>query len=689
MPLNTISVLGKVTKLEAADAQRLEAIIVICGQILARGPVQADGSYRINLARASASAKSNYALTLAIAPASSSEHAEHLSEAVQVPLDRKQLIQAEREYRLPDISISEEALKKLLLLCPFYCVSGTVVGPDQCAAPGAQVTVYTVSYSGSGYSKTARATVTTGPDGSFTACFPWCTCRFCLRCWPCFPIWWECWPWWWEFDILKVIESLEPRLSAPRLSASRSAASAFSGKVSLIRPNAKALVAGQGFQLAPGAEFAPDPQRTALIKSKFSDARLREIFPWWWWCCDEPNIVFSVTQNGNTILDEDPATDTRWCFPDNSSVTLVGNSQTDTICNQGCPPQSGFVWTNVGDLVDVANINQSSGYAELPGDAGTDDQDLAFQGQLNLYGQYAPGTFSYYQVYTASWNGNPLRGGVKPAAGTGNPVAAPLTRYLYVYDSLSNYVGSYPVQLGPFNQDGLVNLYATIEARESQPAPPGLAAFPTIPPGGSYYWGDPGLMLSAPSSVLTGGVAMTGVDLTLVAYNATELAAPDPLPLDLTPNDPLTLTIDNTPLTNAEVLGITAFTAGGMIPVVAGDCPAYDIGPGGYVQIQVNVSDANGHLFEYYVDAEYGHGTSGAVTPPGVRGYKSNPLVSGTDPNYAENSWIGGTETMTYTPPVDCCYEFRIRAGKRVTDGSTLPTLADYDFQTINLKVSS
>lgn len=684
MPSNTVSILGKVTKLEAADAQRLEAYVVICGRVLARGPVQTDGSYRINLARSLASAKSAYALSLSIAPASDSETVQHLSDAVSVPLDRKAVLAAEREYRVSDVAISEETLKKLLQLCPFYCVSGTVVGPDQCAAPGAQVTVYTVSHAGSGYSKTARATVTTAADGSFTACFPWCTCRFCRPCWPCFPIWWECWPWWWELDILRIIESLEARLAA-----TRTVAAAFNGNVSLIRPDAKALIAGQGFPLAQGSVFAPDAQRTALIKSKFANLKLREIFPWWWWCCDEPNIVFSVTQNGNTIVDEDPATETRWCFADDSTVTLVGNSETDTICNQGCPPESGFVWTNVGDLVDVANINQSSGYAELPGDIGTDEQDLAFQGQLNLYGQYSPGAFAYYQVYAASWNGNPLRGGTKPAAGSGNPVAANLSRYLYVYDSGGNYAGSYSVQLGPFNQDGLVNLYATIEARASQPAPPGLAPFPTIPPGGSYYWGDPGLLLSAPSSVLTGGTAMTGVDLTLVPYSASELAGPDPVPLVLSPNDPLTLTIDNTPLTSAEVLGITAFTAGGMIPTVAGDCPAYDIGPGGYVQITVNVSDTNGHLFEYYVDAEYGHGTSGAVTPPGVRGYKSNPLISGSDPNYAENSWIGGTETMTYTPPVDCCYEFRIRAGKRVTDGSTMPTLADYDFQTINLKVSS
>jgi len=669
----TMTILGKITEVPKADAQRLEALVVICDQVLARGPVQADGSYRLNLSRAAASEKSAFGLALVVAPAGAGEHIEHLTDLVRVPLKTEDVLKAERNYHVADIAVSEETLKKLLRLCPPYCISGRFVGPDQCAAPGAQVTVYTVVHTATGYVKTPRVTVTTGPDGTFTACFPWCTCLFCYPCWPCYPIWWECWPWWWEWDILRVIEALEQRLSGP--------AATLANQIALIRPDAKALARGQGFSRAT-ADFAPDPQRTALIKSKFANAQIRRIFPWWWWCCDDPNIVFSVTQNGVTVLDEDPAIDTRWCFEDGSSVTLVGNDQTDTVCNPNCPPPHGFVWTNVGAL-NVANIDHNTGYAEIPTDIGTDDQDLAFQGNLYLYGVYDPAAFSYYQVNAANWGGNPARGATRPPAGSGSPVASPLTRYIYVYDAALNFVGSFPVQLGPFNQSGLVNLYATIEARQNLPAPGGLPAFPSFPNTYHIYWGSPGLMLEASSSVLTSGVAMTGVDLTLVGYDNTFALA------SVAPDDPLTLTIDNTPLTSAAVLGITAFTASGQIPTVAGDCPAYDIGPGGYVQITVDVHDNNGHLFEYYVDAEYGHGSGGAVTPPGTRGYKTNPYPGGADPNYAQNSWVGGPEVMTYYPPVDCCYEFRIRAGKRVTDGSNFPTLADYDFQTINLKVSS
>jgi hypothetical protein len=123
-------------------------------------------------------------------------------------------------------------------------------------------------------------------------------------------------------------------------------------------------------------------------------------------------------------------------------------------------------------------------------------------------------------------------------------------------------------------------------------------------------------MLSTNSSNLIGGALTGAVDLIVTGYdNALNLVT-------LTPDDPLTLTIDNTPITVQRINSMTAFTAGGTNPPLTGtgDCPAYDIGPGGYVQINLTVSDLNGHLFEYYVDAEYGHGHAAAVAPPGVRG---------------------------------------------------------------------
>jgi hypothetical protein len=319
---------------------------------------------------------------------------------------------------------------------------------------------------------------------------------------------------------------------------------------------------------------------------------------------------------------------------------------------------------------------------------------MAFAGSLDLYGMLAAGSnVFYYQVEAAQWAGNPARGGTAPAPGSGTPVAANLYHTFYFYNPDHTFNSAHIVQMGPFNQGGLLNLYATPEARQAGPTPAGLSPFPVPPAGGSVYYDKQGLMLASASSNLIGGAPTGAVDLTVVGYDAALNL------VTLTPNDPLTLTIDNTPLTAAHVNSITAYTKTNTLApqTGTGDCPAYDVGQGGYVLIDVSVSDAQGHLFGYYVDAEWGHGHAAAVTPPGVRGYVSNPLVIGSDPNYPQKSWIGGGEVMNFpsatpgvpTPPADCCYEFRIRAGKRVTDGYNYPGFGDYDFQTISLKFSS
>jgi len=682
MATNTITITGKLSNVAAADAERLAIYILNCNRILAQGPVLADGSYRVNLSRAAAAAPSAYAIQLAVAPAASADHLQHLPDVQKVALSRKDLTAAEKEFRVPsEVTVSDTVLKLWWNWCRQYCVSGTVTGPDGCAAPGANVTVYSVSYTAQGYTKVPRATVTTAPNGTFTACFEWCTCGICFGCWPCWPIWWRCWPWWWEFDLLHVIEAIE---KVPSLPGGGPVESVVNNAVNLARPDASSLVRGEGFLAARRENNGPDAQRTAYIKSKFANAQLRAIFPWWWWCCDNPNIVFSVSQGGNVILNENPAINTRWCFADGGSVTLVGNQQTSTVCNPSCPPESGFVWTNVGN-VDVSDINQ--GYAEFPGTAGTDDQDLPFGGNLDLYGQFAAtSNVAYYQVIGGEWTGNPARGGTPPTPGTGSPIALTLQHTVYIYDKNGNFVGSPIVVMGPFNQGGLTNLYATPQARQTGPTPPTLQPFPAVPAGGSVYWDKQGLMLSGSSATLVGGL-IGAVDLTVLGYDTT-LAL-----VTLTPDDPLTLTVDNTGLSTVTMSPVIPYKQDGTVAKQAGtgNCPAYDIGPGGYVQIPVTVSDSNGHLFEYYVNAEWGVGNQSVVSPPGVRGYVSNPLVTGSDPNYAQKSWIGGSEVMTFTPPADtdCCYEFLLRTGKRVTDGYTFPSLSDGPFQIISLKNSA
>ncbi|HVM93659.1 MAG TPA: carboxypeptidase-like regulatory domain-containing protein [Terriglobales bacterium] len=697
----SINIIGKVTNVAEADAQRLAAFVLRCNHIIVSSAIQADGTYHLSLPRTALKEESPFGFDLVVAPATAGSHLEHLPNVTRIALKRPDLEKSEKEYRVANISIASEILKLWWTWCRWYCVSGTVVGPDGCAVPGADVTVYSVYYTGGGYSKVPRATVNTGANGTFTACFEWCSCIFCFPCWPCWPHWYLCWPWWWEWDILHVIEALE-RIPQPGLGQIET----LSSQATLLRPDARALMRGQGFAHYQD-NFAADANRTALIKAKLANPRIREIFPWWWWCCDDPNIVFSVTQNGNVILDENPAVATRWCFEDGSNVTLVGNDDSITLCHPHCPPESGFVWTNVGNI-DVNDISQ--GYATVPAwtAADPDYQDLVFGGGLDLFGSFAPGSnVSFYQVTAGQWSGNPARGGTAPTSTS--LLQADLYRTAIIEDPTHTIIHFVSVKMGPFTQNGVSGLYATEAARAAGP----IAGLPNIPlpPGWTVFgFSQPGLMVSTSSQNLIAGATSGAVDLTVLGYDAAVHS------VTLVPDYPLTLMIDNTPLTTDAISIVNAFRADGSLAPLTGtnQCPAYNVGPGGYVQISTSVSDSMGHLFGYYVDAEYGSGSAVAVTPPGVRGYVTNPLSSGApqtlppacggDPNYTCKSWVGGSETMyfpngpggtNWTPPFsltseppDCCYEFRIRLAKRSTNGYSLPSLADGQFQTVALKFS-
>ena len=266
---------------------------------------------------------------------------------------------------------------------------------------------------------------------------------------------------------------------------------------------------------------------------------------------------------------------------------------------------------------------------------------------------------------------------------------------MWIYDPATMTTTPYSVQMGPFSANGYVGLYATQDARQHQPAPPGLAPFPLVPAAGLVFWGYQGLTLVASDTTLLGGVPFGAVDLTMLGFDAGFN------PVAVSPDTPLTLTIDSTPLTTQRVNGITAWVSPG-VPATqtgVGDCPAYDVGPAGFVEISVTAQDTNGFLCQYELEAQYGHGHTAVVTPPGLRGYVTNPLVvSATNPDYPMQSWVGGSETIVFPGsslggvlPPDCCYEFRLYHSKRVTDGYYWPTnnLAEGDFQTISLKFSS
>jgi hypothetical protein len=146
MPSKMLALIGTLPKLKEADAKRLAVYVVRGNEVLARGSVQADGSFRFNLAREMVSAKGIYGLSLAVAPVGLGDHLEHVPNVPRVLLNPEHLEKAEKEFRVPveKLQISDAVLKIWWNWCRLYCVSGTVVGPNGCPVPAASVTVYTV-----------------------------------------------------------------------------------------------------------------------------------------------------------------------------------------------------------------------------------------------------------------------------------------------------------------------------------------------------------------------------------------------------------------------------------------------------------------------------------------------------------------------------------------------------------------
>ena len=689
MTSKTIILTGKLQKLAPEDLGRLSVYVVRGNEVLAEGRPDKDGTVHINLVRSAALQESRYGVEVAVGPAGMSNHLGDLPKIQRHPLN--DIEKAEREYQLPlkHIELGPEILKLWWLWCEWYCVSGTLVGPTGCPVPAAEVTVYSVYWNGTGYTKDPRQTVTTDINGNFTACFLWCHCPFCFPCWPCWPIWWDCWPWWWEWDMLHVLETIEQTPRFPR-----DPGGPVESQIALIRPESKQLIRGQGFLAARKADvgFAPNPERTQLIKRKLSDASIRAIFPWWWWCCDDPNIVFSATQQGNTILDEDPATQTRWCFEEGSSVTLAANSLAVTSCSPLPLPKSGYIWMRVGDSAYVPDI-AADGYYNNAG--GGDSEDLAFAGNLKILGGFAPGSnVSYYQITTTQWTGDPARTAATPTGASallGVDLVVPV--FIWRASPLPGHLEVDWIKMGPFTHGALTNLYSLPDARATAPTGTGLDPMPVMNPGDIFFgYSDPRAMVWTDAPNLVGGATAGTVNLEVEGYDASFAA------VSLVPDPPLTLTIDNTGFTNAKIVSgsLQAFLSNGtqVTSTSGGDCPAYVIGVGGYLQWTVNVSDANGHICEYEMVSDFGHGLSG-TTVPGLRGYSQSAAFfnlqavggSASPPDQAHKAFYGGLDVYRFFPSEDCCYDLRLYVDKRVTNGTWFPSLYTADFQTVTIKI--
>ncbi|MDQ5846227.1 MAG: carboxypeptidase-like regulatory domain-containing protein, partial [Acidobacteriota bacterium] len=678
---NDLTIRGALPNLKQEDAKRLAVYLVRGDEVIGQAPVDEYGKFQLPVARGAITKRADFQVEAVVGPAAMGKRLDPSRNLHRIPLELKEIDKAKAEFVIsPDkLKVSEATLKLWWIWCRNYCVSGVVVGPDGCPVPGAQVTASSVVHaSGGGYTVTPQGTVNADATGHFTICFDWCT--FCWG-WPCWPFWWYCWPWWWEWDILHVLEKIEARLprTGPigfgQVEARRVAPISQAPMLPIKQPESSHLMIGQGFTEAQRSveRLVPDQTRTELIRSKLSDARIRAIFPWWWWCCENPNLIFTAKQGPNVIVDEDPAIDTRWCFSESSSVTLVGNQETISACGQDPLPAQGFVWTRVGNTLVNTIVD---GYAQ--GNPLAHESDGAFTGSLDIFGGFAAASaVAYYQVNAGLWAGNPSRGGTAPA-GEGPPISTDLYNYAFMLHPDFT-VTVEPVKMGPFTDPahpGIPNLYATEQHRHLVPA----ALLPAFPPGTFMAWAYSGLKVTAPASVLAGG-SVGAVRLGVAGFNSAFAA----VALPANTADHLTLQIDTTPLTAAHINDLDAFESSGTPVMSTGDsvdCPAFNVGPGGYVVLNVSVRDDNGHLCQYQLVPNFGHGSIG-TTIPNVRGYRTPtpfvpPPVPGpyTEPAIAHvgadtstgKAFVGGTENITFYPAVNCCYDFRLGVSKRLTN---------------------
>jgi len=697
---NHLTIHGVLPKLKQEDAKRLAVYLVRGDEVIGQSPVDENGKFQLPVDRATITKRGGLQVEAVVGPAAMGRRLDSSRSLHRIPLDVREIERAKTEFVIPEdtLKISDATLKLWWGWCRNYCVSGIAIGPDGCPVPGAQVTASSVVHaSGGGYTVTPQGTVTADASGNFTICFDWCS--WCWG-WPCWPVWWYCWPWWWEWDILHVLEKVEARVPRPgfgglgQLEAKQIRSASQGLNLPLKQPESAHLMIGQGFSEARSSaeRLVPDQARTELIRSKLADPRIRAIFPWYWWCCQNPNIIFTVKQGPNIIVAEDPATDTRWCFPDNSNVTLVGDEHTISACNGDPLPAHGFVWTRVGNTLVNTILD---GYAQ--GNPLSHESDGAFAGGLDIFGGFAAASpVAYYQVKAGLWTGNPSRGGTAPVGEA--PISTDLYNYAFMLHP-GGIVSVDPVKMGPFTSPahpGIPNLYATEEQRHLVPA----TLLPAFPPGTFITWAYVGLKVTAPAATLAGG-SVGAVRLGVAAFDS----AFNPLALPGNTYDHLTLQVDNTPLTAAHINSLEAFDSAGHWVDSTGDsvdCPAFNVGPGGYVVLNITVRDDNGHLCQYQLVPNFGHGSIG-TTIPNVRGYRTpTPFVPAPAPGpYTEpaiahvagdpstgKAFVGGTENITFYPAVNCCYDFRLGVSKRVTTGYGFVGGYTADFWTATLKVT-
>lgn len=384
---------------------------------------------------------------------------------------------------------------------------------------------------------------------------------------------------------------------------------------------------------------APVIEATTEIDGSFDVS-----FPWAE--AGRPDIHFRVTQliNGveQVIYNENPAVQTRHNIADVLAVTL----RTDDGL-AASPPLAGrpydrlFVFTRVGNI-GVDRIHDDDGYADSDTDPTAPNSAQAnapFGATLDLAGWFGEfsGVYRYKVQYTDA--------AVLDDATVWHDVDDPLANSYYDFDS-GNWT---TVPMGPIEDRGQINVYKLPYIER-----PGQ---PWIFPDRIAQW-DTSKLANELYTLRIQGFAVGPDGTTLVPSAALILPA----------GSRLKLRIDNTaPVVKIHKIehapaGSTTFTE---IPV----CKIVDFETG-LLRLEIEASDAEGHLGSYRLAALFGHSQSVTPPPPGA----ADSYAGHVD---ASRQWKNsGTVTVEYDAATysaakmpTCAYQFRLNAAKRTTNG--------------------
>lgn len=585
--------------------------------------------------------------------------------------------------------------------CREFVIRGRVVCPDGNPIPGAEVCASDVDWWFWWSSTQQVGCATTDINGAFEIRFRWC-CGF--------------WPWWWwqhrvwELDptLLERVGDVlatRPELEIGRIG-NRPSLAALEG-----------LLKEEGTVAAASLEAADAPmldtlREKVLTKLPASEELTRlHVWPWWpwrpWWDC-APDIIFRITQECSgaepiVVLDES-VSDTRRNISSPLDVTLV---TTDACCRPGD-----------GDGGECLVVD---GVCGIP---------LASVGG-NLGAPASPAGYAYPGAVIAgdkNYNGDrPFAGKVTITKNPGDLVGVDYIELEMFDPATSNWVplpmgaespfqrqywepGGTPTMVFPSFSVHTMSGHQVWETREHFETASGAVWFPDAGWTRAWLSHNYSLLAHLDTSKFNDGT----YEFRAVGWNdggGGTLVNPKPIPICGTGEENrFVLTFDNRVIASAghdpahNCDGVHVCTLEPDTHILDVRINGVSVNPcdtveaTGSLEIDFQVTDPDGHLALYSLNATWGLNESknliplGTITPlsPGALvGPTYGEALGQAAPTNPAPFWFGGTYRLTIPNAANafedpCCYQLELRAWKRtiVNCSGTLShgNLTEYSF---------